>query len=296
MLDRGRPAVRAGGRARSGSRPARQPAAARTALARARRDAARPEPAALGPARRATRAADRRRPRRVPAARPGHQVRPATGAGSTGCGRCSAPGTSSSRAPRACQFDPMGRREPISGTLRTAARSGSTAIADDGLRRRLPAAHPPDRHHVNRKGPQQHPRAAARATPARPWAIGARRGRARRHPPDLGTFADFDAFVARARRTRPGGGARPGAAGVARPPLGERASGVVHHAGRRRRSPTRRTRRRSTRTSIRSTSTTTPRASTPRSLRIVRLWMEPRRADLPGRQPAHQAARRSGSG
>ena len=62
------------------------------------------------------------------------------------------------------------------------------------------------------------------------------------------------------------------------------------------RSPTPRTRRRSTRTSTRSTSTTTPRASTPRSLRVLRLLDGPRRPHLPGRQPAHQAGRRSGSG
>ena len=88
--------------------------------------------------------------------------------------------------------------------------------------------------------------------------------RARRHPPRPRHHRRLRDFVAKADAAGPRGRARPRPAVLARPPVGDRAPGVVHHAAPTARSPTPRTRRRSTRTSTRSTSTTTPRASAPR--------------------------------
>ena len=69
----------------------------------------------------------------------------------------------------------------------------------DGLRRRLPAADPPDRP-GQPQGPQQHPDPRRQpTTPARPWAIGSDEGGHDAIHPDLGTIEDFDAFVARDR-------------------------------------------------------------------------------------------------
>ncbi len=87
--------------------------------------------------------------------------------------------------------------------------------------------------------------------PGSPYAIGSPDGGHDAIEPTLGTFADFDAFVARARslgmevaldlalQCSPG------------PPVGAPAPGVVRAPGGRVRSPTRRTRPRSTRTSTR---------------------------------------------
>ena len=65
------------------------------------------------------------------------------------------------------------------------------------LRRRVPAADPPDRHHATARV------ATTRSTPApddpgSPWAIGSADGGHDAVDPDLGTIDDFDAFVARA--------------------------------------------------------------------------------------------------
>ena len=65
---------------------AARPAAARSRPHGARQEAPRPEPAALGPARSDAGAADHRHPRRVPAPRPGDQVRAAAGAGGAAAG------------------------------------------------------------------------------------------------------------------------------------------------------------------------------------------------------------------
>ena len=165
----------------------------------------------------------------------------------------------------------------------------------DGLRRRLPAADPPDRRDAS---------ARARTTRSTPGpTTPAPRGRSASPTgghdavhPDLGTLADFRAFVRAAARARPRGRARPRAAGLARPPVGRRAPGLVHDAARRHRSPTPRTRRRSTRTSTRSTSTTTPTGIVAEVLRIVRHWIGQGvrifRVDNPHTKPL----RRSGSG
>jgi len=93
------------------------------------------------------------------------------------------------------QFDPMGRREPISGTLRTAARR-LEAVADMGFDVvYLPPVHPIGT--TFRKG-RNNTLEARPGDPGSPWAIGAPEGGHDAIHPDLGTFADFDAFVARA--------------------------------------------------------------------------------------------------
>jgi starch synthase (maltosyl-transferring) len=90
----------------------------------------------------------------------------------------------------------MGRREPISGTLRTAARR-LEAIADMGFDVvYLPPVHPIGT--TFRKG-RNNTLEARPGDPGSPWAIGAPEGGHDSIHPDLGTFADFDAFVGRAR-------------------------------------------------------------------------------------------------
>jgi starch synthase (maltosyl-transferring) len=94
------------------------------------------------------------------------------------------------------RFDPMGRREPVSGTLRTAARR-LEAIAGMGFDVvYLPPLHPIGT--AFRKGRNNTLEAKA-GDPGSPWAIGSPEGGHDAIHPDLGTFADFDAFVARAR-------------------------------------------------------------------------------------------------
>jgi starch synthase (maltosyl-transferring) len=94
------------------------------------------------------------------------------------------------------QFDPMGRREPVSGTLRTAARR-LEAIAEMGFDVvYLPPIHPIGTNF--RKG-RNNTLEARPGDPGSPWAIGAAEGGHDAIHPDLGTFADFDGFVARAR-------------------------------------------------------------------------------------------------
>jgi len=94
------------------------------------------------------------------------------------------------------QFDPMGRREPEPGTLRTAARR-LEAIADMGFDVvYLPPVHPIGT--TFRKG-RNNTLEARPGDPGSPWAIGAPEGGHDALHPDLGTFADFDAFVSRAR-------------------------------------------------------------------------------------------------
>jgi starch synthase (maltosyl-transferring) len=94
------------------------------------------------------------------------------------------------------QADPMGRREPVSGTLRTAARR-LDAIAHMGFDVvYLPPIHPIGTTH--RKGRNNVVRAGP-GDPGSPWAIGSPDGGHDTVHPDLGTLADFDAFVARAR-------------------------------------------------------------------------------------------------
>ncbi len=94
------------------------------------------------------------------------------------------------------QFDPMGHREPISGTLRTAARR-LEAIAEMGFDVvYLPPVHPIGT--TFRKG-RNNTLEARPGDPGSPWAIGGAEGGHDALHPDLGTFDDFDAFVARGR-------------------------------------------------------------------------------------------------
>ena len=82
--------------------------------------------------------------------------------------------------------------------VRHAAHRGRAAARDrgDGLRRRLPHPDPPDRHD-RAQGSEQLPERRARTTPGSPYAIGSPDGGHDAIHPDLGTFEDFDAFVAR---------------------------------------------------------------------------------------------------
>jgi len=94
------------------------------------------------------------------------------------------------------QIDPMGRREPIGGTLRSAARR-LDAIARMGFDVvYLPPVHPIGT--TFRKG-RNNTLQAGPGDPGSPWAIGSPDGGHDAIHPELGTFADFDAFVATAR-------------------------------------------------------------------------------------------------
>ena len=128
------------------------------------------------------------------------------------------------------QFDPMGRSEPMSGTLRTAARrlEAIAAMGFDVVY--LPPVHPIGT--TFRKGAEQHARGRPRR-PRLPWAIGAAEGGHDAIHPDLGTFADFDAFVARASELGLEVALDLALQCLAGPPLGQGAPGVVHHPGRR---------------------------------------------------------------
>jgi starch synthase (maltosyl-transferring) len=92
--------------------------------------------------------------------------------------------------------DPMGRREPVSGTLRTAARrlDAIAAMGFDVVY--LPPVHPIGT--TARKG-RNNTLQAGPGDPGSPWAIGSPDGGHDAIHPDLGTFGDFDAFVGRAR-------------------------------------------------------------------------------------------------
>jgi starch synthase (maltosyl-transferring) len=94
------------------------------------------------------------------------------------------------------QTDPMGRREPVSGTLRTAAKrlEAIAAMGFDVVY--LPPIHPIGT--TARKGRNNSLRAGP-GDPGSPWAIGSPDGGHDAIHPELGTFEDFDAFVATAR-------------------------------------------------------------------------------------------------
>ena len=94
------------------------------------------------------------------------------------------------------QTDPMGRREPIGGTLRSAA-CRLEPIADLGFDVvYLPPVHPIGT--TARKGPNNGLHAGP-GDPGSPWAIGSPEGGHDALHPGLGTMPDFDAFVARTR-------------------------------------------------------------------------------------------------
>ena len=93
------------------------------------------------------------------------------------------------------QIDPLGQHDPVSGTLRTAAK-GLERIADLGFDVvYLPPVHPIG--FTNRKG-RNNTLHAEPWDPGSPWAIGSPAGGHDAVHPDLGTLEDFDAFAARA--------------------------------------------------------------------------------------------------
>ena len=93
------------------------------------------------------------------------------------------------------QVDPMGRREPAGGTLRSAAcrLEQIAAMGFDVVY--LPPVHPIGV--TARKGRNNALRAAP-GDPGSPWAIGSPAGGHDAIHPELGTLADFDEFVRRA--------------------------------------------------------------------------------------------------
>jgi starch synthase (maltosyl-transferring) len=94
------------------------------------------------------------------------------------------------------QVDPAGQALPVSGTLRTAARR-LDAVADMGFDVvYLPPVHPIGT--TFRKG-RNNTLIPVDGDPGSPWAIGSPDGGHDAIHPDLGTFEDFDAFVARTR-------------------------------------------------------------------------------------------------
>ena len=94
------------------------------------------------------------------------------------------------------QIDPMGRRAPASGTLRTAAKR-LDAIAGMGFDVvYLPPVHPIGT--TFRKG-RNNTLTPVEGDPGSPWAIGSPEGGHDALHPDLGTMDDFDSFVARTR-------------------------------------------------------------------------------------------------
>jgi starch synthase (maltosyl-transferring) len=93
------------------------------------------------------------------------------------------------------KVDPARRQPPVSGTLRTAAER-LDAVAEMGFDVvYLPPVHPIGR--VKRKGANNALNAGP-GDPGSPWAIGSAEGGHDAIHPDLGTLADFDAFVTRA--------------------------------------------------------------------------------------------------
>jgi starch synthase (maltosyl-transferring) len=93
------------------------------------------------------------------------------------------------------KVDPLGRRRPVSGTLRTAARR-LDAIASMGFDVvYLPPVHPIGT--TARKG-RNNSLSCEPDDPGSPWAIGSPAGGHDSIHPDLGTMEDFDYFVARA--------------------------------------------------------------------------------------------------
>jgi starch synthase (maltosyl-transferring) len=94
------------------------------------------------------------------------------------------------------QVDPAGHTPPVSGTLRTAARrlDAIAAMGFDVVY--LPPVHPIGTTFRKGRNNTLHPQ---EGDPGSPWAIGSQDGGHDSIHPDLGTFEDFDAFVARTR-------------------------------------------------------------------------------------------------
>jgi starch synthase (maltosyl-transferring) len=95
------------------------------------------------------------------------------------------------------QVDPMGRRAPASGTLRSAAKrlDAIAAMGFDVVY--IPPIHPIGR--TFRKGPNN-TLSPGEDDPGSPWAIGSPDGGHDAVHPDLGSIDDWDAFVGRAHQ------------------------------------------------------------------------------------------------
>lgn len=94
------------------------------------------------------------------------------------------------------RIDPKTGRA-VSGTFKTAAKSLDRVAAMGFDVLYLPPIHPIGE--INRKGPNNTLEAGP-GDPGSPWAIGSKHGGHDAIHPDLGTFADFDAFVKKANR------------------------------------------------------------------------------------------------
>ncbi|HUZ54282.1 MAG TPA: alpha-1,4-glucan--maltose-1-phosphate maltosyltransferase [Streptosporangiaceae bacterium] len=95
------------------------------------------------------------------------------------------------------KVDPLGRRRPVPGTLRTAARRLNEVAAMGFDVVYLPPVHPIGT--TARKG-RNNALTAGPDDPGSPWAIGSPAGGHDAIHPDLGTIADFGYFVARAAK------------------------------------------------------------------------------------------------
>ncbi len=93
------------------------------------------------------------------------------------------------------QIDPMGRRPPTSGTLRTAAKRLDAIAAMEFDVVYIPPVHPIGTTH--RKG-RNNTLTPGDGDPGSPWAIGSPDGGHDAIHPDLGTLEDWDAFVGHA--------------------------------------------------------------------------------------------------
>ena len=194
-----------------------------------------------------------------------------------------APGTSSSRAPRA---PPSTQRPARSPAATSAPRQAARRRRRHGLRRRLPAADPPDRR-GQPQGPQQHADARPRR-PGSPWAIGSKDGGHDAIHPDLGTIEDFDAFVARASELGLEVALDLALQCAPDHPWVEDPPGVVHHA-RRRHDRLRREPAQEVPGHLPAQLRQRLRRALSRGAARRQLLDGPRRAGLPRRQPAHQA-------
>ena len=178
-------------RARRARCPAVRPAPDLDDAVKAVRDTTRPEPvryaAAVSPAVDALL-------RRAPAARPGHHRGPLPVLRRPRPARSSAPGTSSSRAPRAPYVD-QATGKVVSGTFRTAAERLDAVAAMGFDIIYLPPIHPIGR--VNRKG-RNNTLDPGPDDVGSPWAIGSDEGGHDAIHPDLGDHRGLRRFVARA--------------------------------------------------------------------------------------------------
>ena len=140
-------------------------------------------------------------------------------------------------------------RAPAATARSATPRAQLQRAAAHGLRRRLPAAHPPDRPHAP-QGPNN-ALTAQPGEPGSPWAIGGAEGGHNAVHPELGTLDDFDRFVEAARGARARDRARLRHPVLAGPSRGCASTRSGSTSGPTAPSSTPRTRPRSTRTSTR---------------------------------------------